>query len=100
MPDSAFSNATMGPLALRAGAIDEVITRCGAPVRECRALNHPIRHARARLCLGTALAAKGEHERACEALGGLVRWWSSATRRSVNVDEAKRRMRELECAPP
>jgi hypothetical protein len=87
----------VGRILLVAGKTDEGLRILEIGARSCLELLYPVRHAHAGLWLADAYTRKSRKADACAVYGKLVTKWKDAKPRSITVDAARLRMKQLGC---
>jgi serine/threonine-protein kinase len=89
--------AAIGRVRLLAGDPDGALPLLQRGSAVCLALSNPVERVRARLDLGRAREALGDHDGACRDYAWVAARWGNAKPRSATADSARDRMKALGC---
>jgi eukaryotic-like serine/threonine-protein kinase len=92
-----LADAEVGRVYLLAGRAVDALPWLRRATANCGAFDHPIRHTRAFLLLGDALAASGDRRGACRAWRRVVERWGAARPASISARQATARLRSGGC---
>jgi tetratricopeptide (TPR) repeat protein len=94
--DAATAEA-LGRLYLLAGDVDSALPLLSRAAASCRYFTYPVEIMHGTLHLAEARALKGDRTGACDAYRAIVGRWGQARPRSVTVEAARVRARDLSC---
>jgi tetratricopeptide (TPR) repeat protein len=95
---TARKDLAIGRVDLLGGRVDDAVVYLKRAASSCQALLAPIPHTQAHYWLGQALEKKNDTRGACAAYRVVLERWGDAKPRSVTADQARARMKALECA--